>query len=76
MIWGHTPQCLHLGDKNCNATFRHEYKQIIQIKFNAQLGQKKREKTLSYDLKINNQKTDETGKEKVFTGQPQKSPCQ
>ena len=46
------------------------------MKSNTRLGQKEREKILSYDLKINNQGTDETGKEKAFKGQPQKSSCQ
>lgn len=75
-VISHHYYILYSSDKNRYASFKHEYKSFIQIKFNTLLGQNEGRGILSHALKINSQDTDETGKEKAFKGQPQKSPCQ
>ena len=67
---------LHISDKkNCYASFKHEHKSFIHMKFNTSLGQK-RGGVKILCLKDKQSEVDETGKEKAFRGQPQKSPCQ
>lgn len=59
---------LHISDKkNCYASFKHEHKSFIHMKFNTSLGQKRGGvKILSYVLKINSQRLMKQEKKKLL----------
>lgn len=62
-----TTYCILVIKITCYASFKHEYKSFIHMKFNASLGQKGGAvKMLSYVLKINSQRLMKQEKKKLL----------